>query len=284
MAQRPLTGGVSARVHALELALPDGRTETVVLRAFPDHDASDAQARVRRETTLLDHVHTVGVPAPVVRWSDPGGTTLGTPALVQDFVAGGSELSAPEVPAAMDQLGAVLGRLHTAPLPARTDDLPDRTDPRPELRAMLAALGENALDLDHLPAPPPPRPSVLHGDVWPGNLLWRDGQLVAVLDWEDAAVGDPLSDVACARCELTVAYGWSAAERFTRAWPGEVHPLRLALWELYVSAAALSAMSTWGLPPAVEAHRRAATTTFFRAAAARLAGGGCPAPSGPTPG
>ena len=36
--------------------------------------------------------------------------------------------------------------------------------------------------------PPPPvqvnRPVLLHGDFWPGNILWRDGRLVAVIDWE----------------------------------------------------------------------------------------------------
>jgi aminoglycoside phosphotransferase (APT) family kinase protein len=37
---------------------------------------------------------------------------------------------------------------------------------------------------------------LLHGDFWPGNALWRDGALVAILDWEDAAIGDPLADVA----------------------------------------------------------------------------------------
>jgi aminoglycoside phosphotransferase (APT) family kinase protein len=31
---------------------------------------------------------------------------------------------------------------------------------------------------------------LLHGDFWPGNTLWKDGQLVAIIDWEDAASGD----------------------------------------------------------------------------------------------
>jgi aminoglycoside phosphotransferase (APT) family kinase protein len=36
--------------------------------------------------------------------------------------------------------------------------------------------------------------SLLHGDYWPDNTLWRDGRLVCVIDWEDAALGDPLAD------------------------------------------------------------------------------------------
>jgi aminoglycoside phosphotransferase (APT) family kinase protein len=37
---------------------------------------------------------------------------------------------------------------------------------------------------------------VLHGDYWPGNVLWRDGRLVGVIGWEEAAFGDPLADLA----------------------------------------------------------------------------------------
>ncbi len=44
---------------------------------------------------------------------------------------------------------------------------------------------------------------LLHGDLWPGNVLWQDGRLVAVVDWEDGAVGAPLIDVASARGDLS---------------------------------------------------------------------------------
>jgi aminoglycoside phosphotransferase (APT) family kinase protein len=33
-------------------------------------------------------------------------------------------------------------------------------------------------------------------------VLWRDGRIVAVIDWEDAQVGDPLADLANTRLEL----------------------------------------------------------------------------------
>jgi aminoglycoside phosphotransferase (APT) family kinase protein len=66
------------------------------------------------------------------------------------------------------------------------------------------------------PLPRRNRPVLLHGDFWPGNTLWRDGRLVAVLDWEDAALGDPLADVANARLELLWARGAEAKEELTR--------------------------------------------------------------------
>lgn len=35
----------------------------------------------------------------------------------------------------------------------------------------------------------------MHGDVAPGNLLFRNGRLVAVIDWSELGVGDPGSDL-----------------------------------------------------------------------------------------
>ncbi|MBK9125349.1 MAG: phosphotransferase [Chloroflexi bacterium] len=42
------------------------------------------------------------------------------------------------------------------------------------------------------------RETILHGDYWIGNLIWEGDQLAGVVDWEDAAFGDPLADLAIA--------------------------------------------------------------------------------------
>ena len=121
------------------------------------------------------------------------------------------------------------------------------------------------------------RAVLLHGDYWPGNVLWRDGCLVAVIDWEDACLGDPLADLATARVELLCRYGRDAMDRFTDRYVAAHHdttgPLRmeaLPLWEVYVSAAALATMGDWGLEPAAEAHRRRRTQRFFEQAVSRM--------------
>jgi aminoglycoside phosphotransferase (APT) family kinase protein len=59
---------------------------------------------------------------------------------------------------------------------------------------------------------------LLHGDFWPGNLLWRDGELVAVIDWEDASLGNPLEDVAIARLDLLWFFGEEAMHHFSEAY------------------------------------------------------------------
>ncbi|HEX6386312.1 MAG TPA: phosphotransferase, partial [Anaerolineae bacterium] len=55
----------------------------------------------------------------------------------------------------------------------------------------------------------------LHGDFWPGNTLWQDGRLVAVIDWEDAKLGDPLVDLAISRLDIVWIFGIKAMNSFT---------------------------------------------------------------------
>ncbi len=45
--------------------------------------------------------------------------------------------------------------------------------------------------------PPAQRPTLVHGDYHYGNMLFRDGRVAGVLDWEIAQLGQPLLDLAC---------------------------------------------------------------------------------------
>lgn len=69
-------------------------------------------------------------------------------------------------------------------------------EPQPIARAGIRWLRRN-------PPPPPPRISVVHGDFRTGNFLYRQSEILGILDWEMAHFGDPLEDLA-----------WS----FMRAW------------------------------------------------------------------
>lgn len=171
-------------------------------------------------------------------------------------------------------MAAMLARIHKTSL----EDfplLPARNDPLPELfdflvdpaeadawRARLSHLGDTAY------AGPP---VLLHGDLWPENLIWKDDRIAAVLDWEDAAVGDPLSDVACTCLEVRYIFGRDGMDTFRNAYAHRtaIDPARLTLWLAYVSAGALRYMGDWGLPAGREAHMRAeALATLAEAAEA----------------
>ena len=81
-------------------------------------------------------------------------------------------------------------------------------------------------------------PSVLlHGDYWPGNILWQNDTLVAVIDWEDAALGDPLSDLAITRLDLRWIFGTAAMKTFTEKYLRQVKLdiTDLPVWDLYAA-------------------------------------------------
>ena len=90
-----------------------------------------------------------------------------------------------------------------------------------------------------------------------------------MIDWEDAALGDPMCDVACARVELLCAHRQPAMDLFTNQYAARapIEAKRLVAWEIYASAAALASMAQWGLPPEVENARRQSTKEFFEQAA-----------------
>src|SRR3990172_7022021 len=77
--------------------------------------------------------------------------------------------------------------------------------------------------------PPPMPPSLLHGDPNPANCLFLGSAIVAVLDWEMAAVGDPRGDLAFYLAVQTVFGGeWAVPyEKFVRLYQQQAaHPLR----------------------------------------------------------
>jgi aminoglycoside phosphotransferase (APT) family kinase protein len=63
---------------------------------------------------------------------------------------------------------------------------------RPPARALRVKLAERNADADSSV-----QPVLVHGDFHYGNLLFGADSVAAVLDWEIAALGHPLTDLAC---------------------------------------------------------------------------------------
>lgn len=269
-----LVGGVSADVHRLDLSLVDGGTASLVLRA---HGASHSGHSAKLEYQLLQALHQGGVPVPEPLLVDESLSLLAVPFLVMAFVEGTTAVPSDQEDQYIDLMADVLSKIHTLPtvelptLPVRIDPLPEVFDYLPEdpewddLRAHLRSLVDTAYAGS---------PKLLHGDFWPENLLWDNGAVAAILDWEDAALGDPLSDVACCRVELRYKFGKASMQRFTHAYARHqtVDRERLALWQVYVAAAAQRFMGEWGLAPALELHMRTEALASIREAGAELMG------------
>jgi aminoglycoside phosphotransferase (APT) family kinase protein len=91
---------------------------------------------------------------------------------------------------------------------------------------------------------------LLHGDFWPGNLLWRGEQLAAIIDWEEAMLGDPLLDVAIARLDLSWCWGAESARAFTDKYREytQLDLARLPYWDLVAALRPGSRLAVWAEP------------------------------------
>ena len=96
------------------------------------------------------------------------------------------------------------------------------------------------------------KPVLLHGDFWQGNILWIKDEISGVLDWEYAAIGDPVSDLAVASLELKYDYGKRGVDRFLDLYSKNfsIDQSRLSLWLIYVSASTLFFIDEWNLEKA----------------------------------
>lgn len=236
----PLSGGISAGMTAVEVAAPNGESRRWVVRrpnaAVLNHNPQAAAQEYRLLQTL--HAQGINVPAPV--YLDEPGAVFNAPCLVLDYIDGAPEFAPVDRSDFARRLAGQLAQIHAARgdfsfLPSLPDDVDILCGPRPALcnvemqeeriRSALEAAG---------PPPAAPAAGLLHGDYWPGNVLWRSGEPVGVIDWEDAMVGNPLFDLAGARMELAWIMGTDVMEAFTQEYRTltGVDTTALPHWEL----------------------------------------------------
>lgn len=93
-------------------------------------------------------------------------------------------------------------------------------------------------------------PVRLHGDFWPGNVLWTCDRITAVVDWEDAALGDPPSDLGNARLEVFMHFGHEMLDVFTHQYCAlrpELDYTNRPIWDLYAALRPTGKMANFGL-------------------------------------
>lgn len=90
-------------------------------------------------------------------------------------------------------------------------------------------------------------PVFCHGDFWPGNLLWRDQKLAAIIDWEESLIGEPLYDVAIARLDLFWIVGEAGMDRFTELYQARsgARLTNLPYWDLVASLRPIGGIEDW---------------------------------------
>ena len=187
-----------------------------VLRLPPPNARIAGTADVMRQGRIMAALFDAGLPAPPVPiiCSDP--VVDGRPFILMERVKGQRiEKTALEQAPRDIAEGAigVLKRLQALPA-AKTgigEEEPISLQVEMMRWAMLMQrapeeLTTRAGDLGGLLAAQTPverRPTLVHGDYHFGNMLFRGPEVVAVLDWEIAELGQPLLDLGCL-CAMTV--------------------------------------------------------------------------------
>jgi aminoglycoside phosphotransferase (APT) family kinase protein len=201
-------GGNARLAWSCEASWVEGgarRTEPLIL--LVRGAGSQVTADPAWEVAVLERVVPQGVRAPRVWAHDLGGELLGGPAVLLERLPGRADPVAwltgdPEVGRARTlDLARALAELHGADpggLPAseplvdlwRDRFLAGRLEPLPALSWLFDWLTDHETE--------PERAAVVHGDFRPGNVLYEDDRITALLDWEMAHVGDPVEDLAWA--------------------------------------------------------------------------------------
>ena len=272
-----LRGGVSAPTGLLTYDRGGGTERAVVRSVSRLASREGALEALARSHALLSVLAADGLPVPTPLYLDPDGSSVGEPVLVLAYLDGAADL--PALSVALPAMAELLARVHRFPtehlgaVPLAVED-----DPTGEVRSLLEAIrGADPDSLDLRTMSPSRAPVLLHGDFWPGNLLWRDGAISGLIDWEDAALGDPERDLATARTELTVALGPDAAIAFRRHYDAvadrPVDERLVELWTVCSAAGLLLLVSDWGLPPDREERMRTVAEEVLGEALSRLARG-----------
>lgn len=238
-----LTGGSSAQMTALEIECPSGKTKRMIVRR-PNHGALKRNPGAAvDEFRILQMTQALGLATPIPYHLDESDGIFATPYLIIEYIDGKPEFAPTNLADYLLQLAAPLAKIHSVDC-ADLDlsFLPRKANRCPELCRSGPSAHDESLDegrirhtLESIFPLPQRNPSVLlHGDFWPGNVLWQADKLVAVIDWEDATLGDALIDFAISRLDIALIFGIDAMNCFTQHYKSlmSLDYTNLSYWDL----------------------------------------------------
>ncbi|MCA9890501.1 MAG: aminoglycoside phosphotransferase family protein [Anaerolineae bacterium] len=256
----PLAASYSNFTDLLIIKGADRDEQKLVVRRY-NPENGDCEGKARREFAALRQLHGGDIPVPKPLFLDVEGDTLGMAGIVTDFVPGQPIFAAEDTEkwvANIDQVARMLARIHSTPFGdvpmdvlmdsnaevswfIRGDEPPSYMKQHPDGEMIWQFVRDG---LPHIQA----FDRVwVHIDYWSGNMLWHDGQISAIVDWEEAAYGDGAYDVAYALLELYLEGQDEAAERFLHIYEAARGKpvVNLGFWELAASVRTMLDLDGW---------------------------------------
>ena len=200
-----------------------GRLTDTVLRAPTSR--IDA-AMVATGAAALEVAEGCLLPAPRLIDADLRGVLAGVPVTLETVVSGTTAWPPPPSAERLRAAGAALARVHAVGMAPR-EHLPFRPRPiavddfaadRRAGRMPAAPLLSDADDLITAHGLPPGEPVYVHGDVWPGNLIWAGNDIAALIDWKTAGVGAPGVDLCELRKQVAITFSPEAPDHVLHGW------------------------------------------------------------------
>lgn len=208
-----------------------------LLRIEHRSDVTDAVLRVPRGRGInasmvatgaaaLELAERHGLAAPRLIGADLKGVATGATATLETLVPGTTAWPAPASAERLRAAGAALARIHEVvmaprkhlpfrPRPIAVDDFAaSRRKGRMPTTPLLQA-ADQVITAHGLPTGPT---VYVHGDVWPGNLIWAGDEIAAFIDWKTAGVGAPGVDLGELRKQVAIAFGPQAPDHVLEGW------------------------------------------------------------------
>ncbi|CAN5406514.1 hypothetical protein BH11ARM2_BH11ARM2_28090 [soil metagenome] len=243
----PLTGGISAQMTAFEAQSSEGELRRFIVRQPSRYRFARFPGVAATEFQTLTLLREAGLPVPPPVLLDEGAD----PVFVVEYLEGKPELAPMDVSRYLDRYAEMLARVHRVdwtridlsflPLQGRgygsRPEAPNESLRESEIRDVLKT---NSIKGGNSPV-------LCHADFWPGNLIWRDGEIAGVIDWEEAEIGEPLADLAICRLDLFWVLGMEAMEAFTERYQDRMSLdlTDLPYWDLCASLRPIQNLHEW---------------------------------------
>jgi len=257
--ERQLGGGLDATMDVLVATDRAGAVRKMVLRRYRRFGDHRDLPQPRKESATLGLLVRNGLPVPEPLWVDENDIFDET-ALLMSYVDGIS-LMRPDDPLDWSrQQARFLVDLHAIPVDAEVrsilEDNRDRMEQRmsdaerpKEYRTRGSGVEIWNAVVEAFADTTRGDTTILHTDFWAGNTLWNGQDLAAVVDWDWAALGDPLMDVSYAAMDLRF-QGWDAgADEFVRVYGLESgrDMAGLSRWDIHYLARAFPYVEQWSV-------------------------------------
>jgi aminoglycoside phosphotransferase (APT) family kinase protein len=261
-------GSFSNYTHILTARLKNTDPYRVVVRRYKVFGNYDRGEKARREFKTFALLNRHGVPAPEPLLLDVSGDVLGLPGIVVSFVEGSLRLETPSDPLSWARkLAGTLAKIHSIPCGQEEQEFLlkgnaeaswflNSESPPAYMQSYPGGSELWQILREQFPKLQPVLPVLLHIDYWSGNILWHENEISAVIDWEEAACGDPAVDVGYAFMNIVLMGLPEAADEFMKTYEAETgRALRnLGFWQLAAAVRPMIDPEDWQIhqPPGSE--------------------------------